>query len=131
MTSAQIGRIARGPEERRKWVPFIDRPDASPPRDRVLTEAEIVRFWHACDKVGEPIGKVLKLLLLTGCRRTELAGMRCDELGDDGDRLARSIGDLQDIVRTNRGGQGRLAEPPAADDPVAQMQPHRRQGAEA
>ena len=62
----------------------IDRPDASPPRDRVLTEAEIVRFWRACDKVGEPIGQVLKLLLLTGCRRTELAGMRRDELGDDG-----------------------------------------------
>jgi integrase len=61
----------------------IARPDASPPRDRVLTEAEIVRFWHACDKVGEPIGQVLKLLLLTGCRRTELAGMRRDELGDD------------------------------------------------
>src|SRR5450631_1735089 len=47
------------------------------------------------------------------------------------DRLARSIGDLQDIVRTNRAGQGRFAEPPAADDPVARMQPHRRQGAEA
>ena len=34
------------------------------------------------------------------------------------DRLARSIG----------AGQGRFAEPPAADDPVARMQPHRRQG---
>ena len=50
----------------------------------MLTETEIVRFWHACDKVGEPIAQVLKLLLLTGCRRTELAGMRRDELGDDG-----------------------------------------------
>jgi hypothetical protein len=47
------------------------------------------------------------------------------------DRLARSIGDLQDIVRTNRAGQGRFAEPPAANDPVARMQSHRRQGAEA
>jgi hypothetical protein len=44
------------------------------------------------------------------------------------DRLARSIGDLQDIVRTNHAGQGRFAEPPAADNPVARMQPHRRQG---
>jgi hypothetical protein len=41
------------------------------------------------------------------------------------DRLARSIGDLQDIVRTNRAGHGRFAEPPAADDPVARMQPSR------
>jgi hypothetical protein len=42
--------------ERRKWVPFIDRPDASPPRDCVLTEIEIVWFWHACDKVGRTDG---------------------------------------------------------------------------
>jgi hypothetical protein len=46
----RLGRLASrcsgdDEEERRKWVPFIDRPDASPPRDRVLTEAEIVRFW--------------------------------------------------------------------------------------
>jgi hypothetical protein len=45
--------------------------------------------------------------------------------------VPQRIGDLQDIVRTNRAGQGRFAEPPAADDPVARMQPHRRQGAEA
>ena len=32
---------------------------------------------------------------------------------------------------TNRAGQGRFAEPPATDDPVARMPPHRRQGAEA
>ena len=35
------------------------------------------------------------------------------------------VGALQDIVRTNRAGQGRFAEPPAADDPVARMQPSR------
>jgi hypothetical protein len=42
--------------------------------------------------------------------------------------VPQRIGDLQDIVRTNRAGQGRFAEPPAADHPVARMQPHRRQG---
>ena len=45
--------------------------------------------------------------------------------------VPQRIGDLQDIVRTNRAGQGRFAEPPAADDPVARMQPDCRQGAEA
>jgi hypothetical protein len=39
--------------------------------------------------------------------------------------VPQRIGDLQDIVRTNRAGQGRFAEPPAADDPVARMQPSR------
>ena len=29
---------------------------------------EIVAFWHACDGLGEPIGQLLKRLLLTGCR---------------------------------------------------------------
>jgi response regulator RpfG family c-di-GMP phosphodiesterase len=55
-------------------------------------EANIVRFWHTRDKVGEPIGQVLKLLLLTGCRRTELAGMRRDELGDDAPLSSRRRG---------------------------------------
>ena len=82
--SSFFGWLKKNRRTERNPCADIDRPDASPPRDRVLTEAEIVRFWRACDKVGEPIGQVLKLLLLTGCRRTELAGMRRDELGDDG-----------------------------------------------
>jgi integrase len=82
--SSFFGWLKKNRRTERNPCADIDRPDASPPRDRVLTEAEIVRFWHACDKVGEPIGQVLKLLLLTGCRRTELAGMRRHELSDDG-----------------------------------------------
>jgi integrase len=82
--SSFFGWLKKNRRTERNPCADIDRPEASAPRDRVLTETEIVRFWHACDKVGEPIGQVLKLLLLTGCRRTELAGMRRDELGDDG-----------------------------------------------
>jgi integrase len=59
----------------------VHRPDAAPARDRTLTDNEIVAFWHACDDLGEPIGPRLKLLLLTGCRRTELAGMLWSEIG--------------------------------------------------
>ena len=53
-------------------------------RDRVLADAEIRTFWHACDQVGEPFGQVLKTLLLTGCRLREVAGMMRSELSDDG-----------------------------------------------
>jgi integrase len=55
-------------------------------RERVLTESEITSFWNACDneKVGEPVGQLLKLLLLTGARRDEVRCMRYGELSDHG-----------------------------------------------
>jgi integrase len=62
----------------------VYRPDAPKARDRVLTDAEIVAFWHACDDIGEPFGQLLKLLLLTGCRLNEVAGMRRSEVSEDG-----------------------------------------------
>jgi integrase len=58
------------------------RPTTAPPRDRVLTADEIVRFWHACANITEPFGAVLRLLLLTGCRLNEIAAMCWDELRD-------------------------------------------------
>jgi integrase len=42
-------------------------------RDRVLTDAEIKKFWRACDALDAPAGQCLKLLLLTGCRLNEIA----------------------------------------------------------
>jgi integrase len=57
-------------------------PGAPPARERVLSDAEIVRFWRACDEVPEPYGAALQLLLLTGARLNEVAGMRHSELVD-------------------------------------------------
>jgi integrase len=62
----------------------IHRPETPKDRDRVLSSAEIIAFWNACDQVGEPFSQALKLLLLTGCRLNEVAGMRRDELSEDG-----------------------------------------------
>ncbi len=59
-------------------------PPAPAKRKRVLEETEIIRFWHATDKIAQPLGPLLKLLLLTGCRLREVSGMVCDELSDDG-----------------------------------------------
>jgi integrase len=69
-------RIERNPCEN------VHRPDAAPARDRTLTDDEVVAFWHACDDLADPIGQLLRLLLLLGCRRTELAGMLRSEIGD-------------------------------------------------
>jgi integrase len=62
----------------------VHRPDASKARDRTLTEAEIVKFWSAADAERKEFSVLLKLLLLTGSRLNEVAGMRRAELGDDG-----------------------------------------------
>lgn len=51
------------------------------PRDRVLSDTEIRAFWLGTDRLGFPFDPVFKLLLLTGQRRTEVAGMRWSEVG--------------------------------------------------
>jgi integrase len=61
----------------------VFRPRAAAPHHRVLTDAEIQKLWRACDEVGPPFGVVIKLLLLTGQRRSEVAGMRWSEVSDD------------------------------------------------
>jgi integrase len=58
------------------------RPHAPEARERVLSESEIVKFWAASGTLSEPFGVLLKLLLLTGCRLNEVAGMRRGELED-------------------------------------------------
>jgi integrase len=61
----------------------VRRPDASTPRDRVLTDDEIKWLWRACGQLGEPFGPLFKVLLLTGQRRSEVAEMTWTELTDD------------------------------------------------
>jgi integrase len=61
----------------------VSRPDQATARERVLKEEEVVWFLRACDTVGEPFGTVCKLLLLTGARLNEVAGMNDAELTDD------------------------------------------------
>jgi integrase len=61
----------------------VHRPAASQARDRVLNDAEIIKFWAATNTVGKPFGPLLKLLLLSGCRLNEIASMMWSELDDD------------------------------------------------
>jgi integrase len=60
------------------------RPSAPPPRERVLSEAEVRWFWRASEQLAPPFGAALKLLLLSGCRLNEVAAMRRAELSEDG-----------------------------------------------
>jgi integrase len=52
-------------------------------RERVHSDAELREIWRAADILGYPFGPVVKLLLLTGARREEVAGMRWSELAAD------------------------------------------------
>jgi integrase len=51
-----------------------------PPRDRVLLDQELTALWHALDQEHPPVAVAAKMLLLTGQRRNEIAGMRWSEL---------------------------------------------------
>jgi integrase len=57
-------------------------------RDRVLDDDELTRLWAEAQTLGAPFGSVLQLLILTGQRLGEVAGMRWGEL-DLEDKLWR------------------------------------------
>jgi integrase len=52
--------------------------------DRWFTDDEIKKLWRAADKIGGAHGAFLKIILLTGKRKSAVAAMRWDELADDG-----------------------------------------------
>jgi integrase len=49
-------------------------------RDRWLEKSEIKAVWSAADHAGYPFGPFVKMLLLTGQRRSEVANMRWEEI---------------------------------------------------
>jgi integrase len=92
---------ARGPEARNttivalssffNWALSRDLVPATPvtvkkikqaDRERVLTDDEVGMFWRGCDTLGPIFGPMFQLLVLTGCRRDEVAGMQWAEVND-------------------------------------------------
>lgn len=56
------------------------KPKAVKPRDRVLSDDEVKSIWQATAALKSPLGAFYRVLLLTGQRREEVAGMSWDEL---------------------------------------------------
>ncbi len=52
-------------------------------RERVLGDAEIAEIWRAAGEASPPYGIIIRLLILTGQRRGEVAGMAWNEISDD------------------------------------------------
>lgn len=56
-------------------------PEDSKGRERVLSDAELAAVWRACG--DDDYGRIIRLLILTGCRRQEIGGLRFSELDPD------------------------------------------------
>ena len=52
-------------------------------RDRTLMKSELAAVWNACGGIAYPFGPFFRLLILTGQRRNEVAGMRWSEIEID------------------------------------------------
>jgi integrase len=86
--TAAYGRAAFGWAVRRGMVagnPFAELPIAKSiaKRERVLTDNEIAEIWRAAGEAAAPYGTIVRLLILTGQRRAEVAGMAWDEISND------------------------------------------------
>jgi integrase len=65
--------------------PFADLPIAKRggKRERVLTDDELGEIWRTTCDAAQPYGTIVRLLILTGQRRGEVAGMNWGEISDD------------------------------------------------
>lgn len=60
----------------------VKKPTVEVSRERTLSDNELKTIWKGCDnaKVNPAYAALVRLLILTGCRRTEVAEMRWSEL---------------------------------------------------
>jgi integrase len=86
--TAAYGRAAFAWAVKRSAVranPFADLPVAKrvAKRERVLSDAEVAEIWHAAGDAAAPYGTIIRLLILTGQRRGEVAGSAWSEISED------------------------------------------------
>ena len=80
-------------------------------RDRVLNDDEIRAIWGACN--DDDAGRIIRLLLLTGCRREEIGALKWDEVN-----LATGLLTIPG-TRIKNGRTLELPLPPAAIELIA------------
>ena len=59
------------------------------PRQRTLSDDEVLALWRASGRLGYPAGPIYRLLLLTGCRLNEIADAKWSELHPELRRVLR------------------------------------------
>jgi integrase len=60
-------------------------------RDRVLNDSEIVALWNAAENLNPPFRQFVRLLMLTGQRRSEVAKLRWADIAGDTWVIPREI----------------------------------------
>jgi integrase len=70
-------------------------------RERVISDPEIVHIWNACGDCGD-YGQIIRLCLLTACRRQEIGKLAWNEIDKDNGML------LLPSTRTKNGREHRL-----------------------
>src|SRR5205085_4317441 len=58
----------------------VEPPPPVPARERVLSDSEVACVWQQADTITYPFGGLIRLLLLTGQRRDEVASLEWTEL---------------------------------------------------
>lgn len=71
--------VSRGDLDRSP-LECVDGPPAVRARDRYLTDEELAVVWRACDALRPSFAAIVRLLILTGQRRGEVAGISWQEL---------------------------------------------------
>lgn len=71
--------LSRGDLERSP-LEGVEAPPPVAARDRVLSDDELAAVWSGAEAIGWPFAGLLKLLMLTGQRREEVAGLSWEEL---------------------------------------------------
>lgn len=61
----------------------MEPPPVPAARDRWLEDRELKLIWQASGSIGQPFGPLVRLLMLTGARREEVAGLLWGELRQD------------------------------------------------
>jgi integrase len=61
----------------------LPKPGREISRERVLTDDELTSIWRASNALGFPFGPAIRMLLLTGARRSEVGGLRWKEISGD------------------------------------------------
>jgi integrase len=95
----------------RNPVVGTNRPKTPPPRTRVLDDSELAAVWNLAS--DDDFGRIVRLLILTGQRRTEVGGMRWQEI--DRNKATWTIPN----TRTKNGREHTLPLPPLALDIIA------------
>lgn len=93
-------------------VEGVERPfDGEKPRERHFSDTEIKTLWKTADRIGGSRGAFLKIALLTGKRRGEIAGMTWDELNL---RRKREATWTLPAARSKNGRDHKMPLPPLA-----------------